>query len=344
MTAPKRKLSYYRYDRVCSYNAVINIIAGARGLGKTWGAKERALRAAIKRGEQFIYLRRYKEELKTARATFLADIEYKFPDHDFRVNGWAVELAPAKTRDEKKRQWKIAGYFLSLSTAQSVKSASFEKVTTIIFDEFIIEKGAFHYLKDEVTVLLNFYNTVDRWQDKTTVFMLSNSVSIMNPYFLAWKISPDETRKEIISLRNNFIVCHFPDAKNFQSEVNATRFGQFIQGTEYADYAVGNEFRDNGKSLVEQKDPDARYRFTLETSKGSFSIWMNNKTLMNYAQKDRPKQERIFTLVPERMSSDRVLVTFNSKSMQSLRAAFRTGNLMFDDPSTRNALAEVFTR
>lgn len=344
MTKAKRAYTYYSFNRVLSYNAVLNFICGARGVGKTFGAKKMAIRDAIKHGEMFIYMRRYKEELKIAKLTFFADIEDQFKDYDFRINGFTAEMAPVSTRDTKGREWQTIGYFIALSTAQSVKSTAFPLVTKIIFDEFIAEKGATQYLVDEVNRLLNFYSTVDRGQDKTIVFMLSNAVSIMNPYFLEYEIRPDEVKAEFIKAGKGFIVCHFPDSKDFQKEFWQTRFGQFIQGTEYAAYAISNEFRDNDKSLVEFKDPDARYRFTLETKQGTFSIWTNNKTLMTYAQQQRPKHERILTVDATRMDKNKTFVTFASNSLASLRASFRSGMLLFDDPSTRNALAEIFKR
>lgn len=344
MTAPKRKFKYYNFNRLLSFNGVLNFVMGARGVGKTYGAKKRAIKKAIYQGEQFIYLRRYREELKIAKNTFFADVESAFPNHDFRINGWTAEAAHVNTRDDKNRKWITLGFFISLSTAQSVKSASFERVTLIIFDEFIAEKGTTRYLTDEVTILLNFYSTVDRYKDKTIVLLLANAVSIMNPYFIEYKIRPDEVNEEFIVKRNGFIVCHFPESKEFASQVKESRFGQFIDGTAYAEYAVANEFRDNGKSLIEFKDPDAKYRFTLETAEGIFSIWTNYRSMLTYAQQYRPKNERILTVVADRMSEEKIFVTMSSDALAGLRAAFRNGKLYFDDPSTRNALAEIFKR
>ena len=64
MTRERKKFSYYSYDKVLSYGATINMIMGARGLGKTYGAKRLAIRNAVNRGEKFIYLRRFNTELK----------------------------------------------------------------------------------------------------------------------------------------------------------------------------------------------------------------------------------------------------------------------------------------
>ena len=51
---------YYDYDKISSYNATFNMIITNRGFGKTYGAKKRAINKFLKKGEQFIYVRRYK--------------------------------------------------------------------------------------------------------------------------------------------------------------------------------------------------------------------------------------------------------------------------------------------
>ena len=81
-----KQVKWYRLGPVLSRNAAINIILGPRGDGKTFAAKEQAIRNAINKNEQFIYLRRYKTEL-TAKTAFFDDIIYKFPDYVFSTSG-----------------------------------------------------------------------------------------------------------------------------------------------------------------------------------------------------------------------------------------------------------------
>lgn len=338
-----KKHPYYNYSKLLSYNAAYNFLVGGRGLGKTYGAKKKAIADAIKKGDQFIYLRRYKTELQTARNTFWADITNEFPNYDFRSNGGLAQMSPVEDRETKKRVWETIGYFISLSTSQTQKSVSFPKVKTIIFDEFIIEKGAIHYLPDEATIFNNFYSTVDRYQDKTKVLFLANSVSIMNPYFIEYEIRPDENQ-EIIRKADGFIVCHFPDAKDFQSSVFETRFGKFIKNTEYAEYAVGNTFDDNSDAMLGFKDSRARYMFTLECKTGSFSVWLNMFTNEYYVQDKLPKTQEIFTLISGKMDAHKTLMTFSDKPLSYLRTAFKKGNVTFDKPSTRNTFTEIFKR
>jgi Podovirus DNA encapsidation protein (Gp16). len=344
----KAQLDYYNFDKIFSYNGTYNYLIGARGLGKTYGWKKKVISAAIKRGEQFVYLRRYKDELKISKETFFADIFHEFPKWDFRTNGFTAEMSPSDKRDDKNRPWKIIGHFIPLSTAQSRKGVSYPLVTNIGFDEFIIEKGMTHYLPAETDAFNNFYSTVDRNKDKTKVFFMANAVTIQNPYFIEYDIKPDQVGEFITKAHDDrgvpFIVCHFADSAEFKSGVYATRFGQFIAGSAYADYAVNSEFQDNNDNLIGLKDSNARYHYSIETKSGIFSVWIDFGKGEYFIQEKRPKQELLHTLIPEKMGAGKTLLTYNDKMVQYLRTAFKKGNVFFDTPKSRNAFIEIFKR
>lgn len=343
----KKAHPYYSFSKILSYNATYNFCVGGRGLGKTYGAKKKAVDDYLKRGEQFIYVRRFKGELANARGTFFSDIAHLYPNHIFRINGDEAQIAAATTEPKEKNAWQTIGYFIALSTGQSQKSRSFPLVTKIIFDEFIIEKGLNHYLPNEAVVFNNLYSTVDRWQDRVKVFFLANSVSIMNPYFMQYDIEPDKADENgIIVAADKFIVAHFPDSKMFAASVFQTKFGKFIKDTdeEYAEYAVGNSFADNNDGLIGAKTYKARYNYTIETKSGSFSVWYNIFTREFTIQEKLPKDQIILTLVPEKMGEGKTLVVYGDKIMQQLRAAFKQARVTFDKPSTRNVFIEVFKR
>lgn len=343
MTIKRKTYTYYDPSKLLSFNATYNFVVGGRGIGKTYNFKVRAVAKNLKNGEQFIYVRRYKEELKASKAKFFADFEHEFPNHDFRVDGYNAQYAPIETRTAKKREWFTMGFFIALSSGQTQKSVSFPNATTIIFDEFILEEGKTFYMNDEFTIFNNFYLTVDRYQDKTRVFFLANSVSIMNPYFLELDIRPDES-SEYVKAGNGFVVAQFPDSAKFKSEIYESNFGKFIQGTNYAKYAVDNDFSDNHESLIGWKPPKARYIFSLDTDKGEFSVWHHLNENEFYIQEQLPKQQLKYTLIPANVTSDRTLMLLNDKPLQGLRTAFRHARVNFDRPSTRNSFAEIFKR
>ena len=329
-------LPYYDFGKILSYNAVYNFVCGARGLGKTYGAKKYVINNAIRSGEQFIYLRRFKTELKT-RASFFADIAHEFPGYEFRVNGSSAQM---KLEGDHEK-WTTVGYFLSLSTSQSVKSVPYPDVTTIIYDEFIIDRGTSHYLSGEADLFNDFYSTVDRYQDRTIVLFLSNAVSIMNPYFIEYDIEPTH---EIVRKADGFMVANFPDSESFGKAVRRTRFGKFITENhgEYAEYAIDNDFKDDDGAFITRKSGRAGYVATIRTTRGTFSVWTDSPSW--FIQAKRPKSEICYALDVPDLREGEVMLGYSDKLTQYLRAAFRQGRVFFDAPRSRNTFRELFVR
>jgi hypothetical protein len=143
---------------------------------------------------------------------------------------------------------------------------------------------------------------------------------------------------------DGFMLVHMAKSDEFNNQVYKTKFGKFIKGSDYADYAVGNEFIDNGKTLIEFKGYRAQYSYTIETEKGVFSVWQDENNRQFYVQKKLPKKQVIFTLVADNMAKDKTMVTFSDPLLSYLRTSFRQGRLVFDVPSTRNAFIEIFSR
>ena len=339
----KKKYPYYNYNKLLSYGATYNFLIGLRGLGKTYGAKKRAIKAALEKDEEFILLRRYKTELD-GRGTFFSDLvaNNEFPDWDLKIMGHTAVGARVSTRSDKKREWKILGHFIALSTAATKKGVSYHNVRTIIFDEFIIDKKGMHrYLNKESTLMNDFYSTVDRGQDRVRVFFLANAVSIMNPYFIEYKISPDKL-KEFSTHFNGFIAIHFDDSQNFRDEFYQTKFGRFIQGTEYAEYSMESKFKDNHDLLIDYKPSDAKYILTLETKQGTFSVWLHFMTGTYYMRAKRPKNEVHATLLQENVRQGKPFLERSNRRLQLMRAAFNNGRMFFETPTERNAFTEVF--
>lgn len=349
--APKRLHDgYYDFAPVLSHNAILNFIAGARGIGKTFGAKKLAINKWIKKREQFIYLRRFDTELPDSVPQFFADIQHLYDDWDFKAEGRKFYASPANQRDAKKREWEVIGFALSLSTAQNRKSVSYIQVKTVIFDEFILEKSAQHYLPNEAEILINFINTVDRGQDDTTFLCLANAVTIDNPYFVYLKIAPPQPeeaadlKKQIVKDRSEaqFWLAHFPTSEAFQASMESTRFGQFTKNTTYYDYAVKNQFSDNHLHLVGVKTEKALHYFNLETASGMMSIWHDVLAGRFWALSRIPPGQLTLTMLPEKMTTEKTLVFAGDDVIVNLMHAFRTKRLEFDSPATRNVFLDLF--
>ena len=60
---------YYNPQKLLSYNCLFNFIEGERGNGKTYAFKKFCIDNFIKKGLQFIWVRRYESELEIGRAS-----------------------------------------------------------------------------------------------------------------------------------------------------------------------------------------------------------------------------------------------------------------------------------
>lgn len=333
---------YYSFDDILSRNGVFNFIIGGRGIGKTYGAKKIAIDTYLETGKQFIYLRRYKSELRTAK-TFFDDLAHLYPGYSFRVNGRIFQMKESDDPNDKEYPWHDMGYLRSLSTAQTEKSTVYNKVKWIIFDEIILEKGPTNYLPMEYEAFINFYFTVDRGNDRVTCLLLSNAVSINNPYFLAEGINDD---REWCKRKKGFIVVHFPKSEEFKEHINKTRFGQFISNSAYSDYAVNNQFADNQTDLVEDKPTNASYKYSLLMNNINLSVWTVNRPdgMYYYVQKKQPKNKVQFTTDLENVNNECVYLERNSSILQGFRGAYNRGRMRFDSPPTRLAAIQAYKR
>ncbi len=229
-------MAWYNYDKINSYNAMLNIILTNRGFGKSYGAKKIAIRNFLKKGEQFVYVRRYKTEITKQFKQFFDDIALDYPEHSFKIQGNRAYI------DDK-----IAGYSMPLSTSSNDKSTPFPLVTTIIFDEFIIDTstGIKHYIGNEVELFLDLIETIGRKRNNVKVYMLANFISEVNPYFIYFNCFPKKGERFTIA-RNGEMIIDVTTNDDFINEKKQTRFGQLIANTKYSDYSIDNQaLRDN---------------------------------------------------------------------------------------------------
>ena len=255
---------YYDYNRILTYNAFLNFLIGERGVGKTYGASKFVTSRFINKQEEFVYIRRYKSELQKAVPEFFKSliINNEFPDHNLSVKGNKFLIDNT-----------VAGYSFSLSTAQSLKSTNFPKVKTIIFDEFIIEEGQNHYIKNEVENFLGMVESIARMKD-VRIFMLANAVTITNPYFIYFDISlPYNT--DIKTYKDGLILVQYMYNKEYRTAKAKTKFGMLTSGTEYSKYANENNFRLDNKNFIEKKSGTSKCSFGIKYKEHTFGVWFD---------------------------------------------------------------------
>lgn len=326
------KSLYYNPNKLLSYNRILNYVVGARGIGKSYAMKEFPIKRFLKYGEQFIYVRRYKTELKKI-GNYFNDIASAFPDHEFKVKGRQLFI-----------DGKLFGWAIPLSGWQSEKSNAYPNVSTIIFDEFIREKDHSGYLPNEVDALLNLMDTVFRNRDNVRCVCLSNAVSVVNPYFLYFNLTPN------IEKRFNayeHVLIEIPESKDFSEERKKTKFGALINGTDYGAMSLENEFTHDSNIFIERRSKESKFQFSVIYKGLQLGIWVDvSEGLMFLSTDYDPSSKNVYAMSTDDLKENAMLMTGwrNNYHLKKMVSAFKNGYLRFDNQVIRTTGYELFKK
>lgn len=322
---------WYDKAQLLSHNKIMNMVLSNRGGGKTFHFTRWGIDDFKKNGNQCVWVRRYQTEIDEMllNGKFFDAVRPFYPNDELKVEG-NLGLVNGE----------VAFYFIALSTSRQLKSNNYPLVNKIVFDEFIIDKGRVTYLKAEVEVFLDLYETVARMRDNVRAVLLANSVTIVNPYFLFWNIKPD-TRKRF-TVCGQVCVELFTDA-DFVEQKKNTRFGQLVTGTRYGDYAIDNKWLLDKDTFVEPKTPEAEFTLGMKYNGIMYGFWTDyNKGLIYCNKQYDPSSYSLYCLTRDDHETNLLLIKSltESKRVQRIVFAFRNGLLRFSDMQVKNQVFE----
>lgn len=323
---------FYNYDRVISYGAFLNFLIGERGVGKTFGASEFVTRQFIKKHHEFIYIKRYKTDLEKGKKKFFKALidEDKFPDHKLEVKGNTFYI------DDK-----ISGYSMTLSTAHQFKSTNFPKVKYIIFDEFLIENGQSHYLKNEVNIFLGLIETIARMRD-VKIFCLGNATNDINPYFLFFDLSLPYNN-DIKLYKDGLILLQYMNNKAYREAKKETKFGKLVAGTDYEEYAINNKFTNDNKDFIEHKTGTSKFSFSFLYKDNRYGVWIDYNLGKMYVSGDYIDNGLVFATTSEDHKPNTMLYSIAKKynCWNQFIQNYKLGNVYFENMKIKNISKDV---
>ena len=283
---------YWDINRTLTHNALFYVILGNRTAGKSYGCKKKAIENFIRKGEQFGYIRRTKDDIKDSAKEFFKDVAKEFPEYEFKVDGnkFYCRLYKSEDNEDKKATpWTeddICGFAFNLTTASNKKSIPYPKITMLIYDEFLLddESSQQRYMKNEPRALLNLYETVARPgsdHPRVIMFMLGNGTSVNNPYFIFWKLkmpdmdSPDGNGKFIWHHPTRPIIVENAVKQEMVDEKMKNEFYGVIKGTGYDTYSINNDFINDDDTFVEKRVTTAKPYFTFIYKNQRFGVWIS---------------------------------------------------------------------
>lgn len=307
------------------------MVLSNRGGGKTFHMTRWGIDDFKKTKQQTVWVRRYQTEIDEMllNGKFFDAVREYYPSDELKIEG-NLGLVNGE----------VAFYFIALSTSRQLKSNNYPFVNKIIFDEFIIDKGRVTYLKSEVEVFLDLYETVARTRDNVRAVLLANSITIVNPYFLFWNIKPDTGKR--FTVKGQVCVELFTDA-DFIAQKQKSRFGQLVKGTRYSDYAIENKWLLDTDTFIEPKTPKSEFMLAMKYNGVYYGFWVDYHVGLIFVNRQYdPSSYSLYCLQKDDHEANLLLVKSlsDSKRIQRIVYAFRNGLIRFEDMQVKNQFYE----
>lgn len=311
--------------------------------GKTTYFGRLCINRFLNHGEKFGLIYRYNYELDDITDKFFKDIgSLFFPNMTMTSKRRASGIYHELFLDEKS-----CGYAFSLNSADQIKKYShlFSDVERMIFDEFQSETN--HYCCDEVKKFISIHTSISRGQGEQVryvpVFMLSNPVSIINPYYVELRIS-ERLRNETRFLRGNGFVLEQGYVDSANKAQKESGFNRAFYKNSYVAYSSECVYLSDNKSFIEKPTSKGRYLATLKYKGTDFGIREFPEEGIIYCD-DKP--DLTFTLKITVTTSDHainyVMLKRNDLFLSNLRWYFERGCFRFKDLRCKEAVLKALS-
>lgn len=336
----------YRYDPspILGSKSTVAMILGARRFGKTYAFVRNGIRQYLKHDLQWVYLRRYDQELKdtignSETAFFNPFIrENEFPGYLLRVHGRVMEI-----KAEGEKRYHTMGTMMALSKAANYKGRNSDGLTgSIVFDEFIKERRVPPYLPHEPEELIGLWATLDGYNDTAKIYMLANAADIVNPYFLEWQVPlPRLGTTQTVPWGEGSLTIQYADSADFREQVAHTNIGKFVAGSSFERYAIDNRFAEDTDNFIAKKTSSARYAYSFVFGAKEYGIWIDYSSGIYYVTKPAKQEGRSrFVLLRKDMRPNTLQLARADPVLRLIRTAWTNGYLYFDSVRTRETFLQ----
>lgn len=339
-------MEYYNWQRTLSHSdALAYMVIGAKGVGKTFGARKLCIEDFLKSGARFGEISRHKDESEDVSAGYFEKLAPFFPEWQFKTDNRFGYIAPACGEDETP-DWSVCCYFIALSTFQKSKRKNYVNVRTLLFDEFIIDsRDRYHrYIRNEYGILCNVVDSVLRETpdgsgkiDKR-ILLMANACDLTCPHLEGFGIKSLPKQFGYSRHKRRKTLLHYVDPAESAARATDTLVGWMVEGTDEGSMMFGNEFVGlDGGGFIESKSKGANYYCGFAFNGHRFAIWLDKATAVFYVTKKFPKKldTPLYFLVMDDGRIDYQAIRRNEKICRMLGDLHYKGLLRYDSAVTR---------
>ena len=341
---------YYDFSEIDGYKAPVRMVISKRGLGKTFGAVKKALKAFVKHQKRFIYVVENLEQVKTLSQNkgekFFSAI---FKALSNSTSKTSRQLCDALTQSGESEVTEgdtlnsikggtiricgdTAGYIVALSDFSNLKRNNFIDVKYIICDEFIPEEVTARNINTS-RKLISVIQSIARTND-IIIYMFANSVRLNDNLLVKLglhNIKPGEFR-QIKDQYGILMVCHYVDNSEYAAftEISDKSVAGRLAKLLNEDNLDNNEFKDKLSNDLRIPTPakESHLFACLHGENISVRINVTKDYSEYYVFNDYGKNKRSRYCVDVRYSAPAVM--FEPHLKDFLIEKFRCGSIKFD--------------
>lgn len=311
--------------------------------GKTTYFGRLCINRFLDKGEKFGLLYRYNYELDDIVDKFYKDLGSLF----FPTYTMQSKRRAKGTFQELFLNDKSCGYALSLNNADQIKKYShlFSDIQRMIFDEFQSETN--HYCDNETKKFISIHTSIARGQGEQVryvpVYMLSNPVSIINPYYVEMGISgrlKDDTK----FLRGDGFVLEQGYIESASIEQKNSGFNRAFSKNSYTAYSSECVYLNDNKAFVEKPVGKSKYLCTLRYKGSNFALREYTESGLIYCddKADSSFLTRI-SVTTDDHNINYVMLKRNDFFLSNLRYFFEHGCFRFKDMRCKEAVLSALS-
>lgn len=339
------KSDYYDGTKLLSMKDIngnvpeIFICTSNRTAGKTTYFSRLCVNRFKDKGEKFALIYRYNYELDDVADKFFKDIGSLF----FKGDVCTAKKKAKGIYHEIYINNVPCGYALALNQADAIKKYAhlFSDVKRMMFDEFQSETN--HYCSDELKKFQSIHTSIARGQGEQVryvpVYMISNPVSLINPYYVQFKISSRLTEQTKF-LRGDGFVLEQGFNKCASEAQQLSGFNRAFKDSDYFAYSSQCVYLNDNKAFIEKPEGYAsRYLATIKYKGTEYAIKEYRELGILYCddKADRTFPTRI-SVTTDDHNINYVMLKNNDMFITTLRYYFDHGCFRFKDLRSKEAL------
>lgn len=311
--------------------------------GKTTYFGRLCINRFLDKNEKFGLIYRYNYELDDIVEKFYKDLGSLF----FPTYTMESKRRAKGTFQELFLNGKSCGYALSLNNADQIKKYShlFSDIKRMIFDEFQSETN--HYCERETKKFISVHTSIARGQGEQVryvpVYMLSNPVSIINPYYVEMDISA-RLNEDTKFLRGDGFVLEQGYVESASIEQKNSGFNRAFSKNSYTAYSSEAVYLNDNKAFVEKPAGKSKYLCTLRYKGSDFALREYTESGLIYCD-DKADSSFLtkISVTTDDHNINYVMLKRNDFFLSNLRYFFEHGCFRFKDMRCKEAVLSALS-